>query len=122
MSSPPDRVIPNEDHYKMVQSASLYVMQCIRVGVWQCSPTFQKCLWGHALKKSPGINRKSRVLYPDPRFLSSATWPLLLKKHYNGLINQSIIFFLVFCGGGGRRNHWKDEKQFKSVYFWFWLC
>ena len=49
----------------------------------------RNCLWGHALKRSPGINRKSRVLYPGPRFLSSATWPLLPKKHYNGLINQS---------------------------------
>ena len=28
---------------------------------------------GPALKRSPGINRKSRVLYPGPRFLSSAT-------------------------------------------------
>ena len=46
------------------------------------------CLWGNALKGSPGIIRKSRVSYPGPRFLSSATWPLLLKKHYNGL-NQT---------------------------------
>ena len=46
------------------------------------------CLWGHALKRSPGINRKSRVLYPGPGFLSSATWPSLPKKHYNGL-NQT---------------------------------
>ena len=46
------------------------------------------CLWGHALKRSPGINRKSRVSYPGPGFLSSATWPSLPKKHYNGLINQ----------------------------------
>ena len=33
------------------------------------------CLWGNALKRSPG-------------FLSSATWPMLPKKHYNGL-NQT---------------------------------
>ena len=46
------------------------------------------CLWGHALKISPGINRKSRVSYPGPGFLSSATWPSLPKKHYNGL-NQT---------------------------------
>ena len=46
------------------------------------------CLWGHALKRSPGINRKSRVSYPGPGFLSSATWPWLPKKHYNGL-NQT---------------------------------
>ena len=43
------------------------------------------CLWGNALKRSPGIIRKSRVSYPDPGFLSSATWPSLPKKHYNGL-------------------------------------
>ena len=47
------------------------------------------CLWGHALKRSPGTNRKSRVSYPGPVFLSSATWPSLPKKHYNGL-NQTI--------------------------------
>ena len=47
------------------------------------------CLWGHALKRS-GINRKSRVLYSSPGFLSSATWPSLPKKHYNGLFDQSI--------------------------------
>ena len=43
------------------------------------------CLWGNALKRSPGIIRKSRVSYPGPGFLSSATWPSLAKKHYNGL-------------------------------------
>ena len=43
------------------------------------------CLWGNALKRSPGIIRKSRVSYPGPGFLSSATWPLLRKKYYNGL-------------------------------------
>ena len=49
------------------------------------------CVRGHALKISPGINRKRTVLYPGPVFLSSATLPLLPKKHYNELINQSII-------------------------------
>ena len=44
------------------------------------------CLWGHALKRSPWIIHKNRVLYLGPGFLSSATWPLA----YNGLINQSI--------------------------------
>ena len=38
------------------------------------------CLWGHALKRSPGIIRKSRVLYPGLGFLSSATLPSQLKK------------------------------------------
>ena len=42
------------------------------------------CLWGHALKRSPGIRCKSRVLYPGPGFLSSDTWPSLPKNHYNG--------------------------------------
>ena len=34
-------------------------------------------------KRSPRINRNSRVLYPGPGpgFLSSVTWPLLSKKH-----------------------------------------
>ena len=38
------------------------------------------CLWGNALKRSPGIIRKSRVSYPGPGFLSSATWHMLPKK------------------------------------------
>ena len=41
------------------------------------------------------LSFKSRVLYPDLGFISSATWPSLPKKQHNGLINQSIIFFLV---------------------------
>ena len=49
------------------------------------------CLWGNALKRSPGIIRKSRVSYPVPGFLSSATWPSLPKKHYNGL-NQTKLY------------------------------
>ena len=52
------------------------------------------CLWGNALKRSPGIIRKSRVSYPGPRFLSSATWPSLPKKHSNGL-NQTISGQLI---------------------------
>ena len=47
------------------------------------------CLWGNALKRSPGIIRKSRVSYPGSGFLSSATWPSLPKKHYNGLNQKS---------------------------------
>ena len=54
------------------------------------------CLWGNALKRSPGIIRKSRVSYPGPGFLSSATWPSLPKKHYNGL-NQTVM-----CSGTGQ--------------------
>ena len=57
------------------------------------------CLWGNALKRSPGIIRKSRVSYPGPGFLSSATWPLLPKKHYNGL-NQTKTCTdnMIYCG------------------------
>ena len=54
------------------------------------------CLWGNALKRSPGIIRKSRVSYPGPEFLSSATWPSLPKKHYNGL-NQTKPNQSDFC-------------------------
>ena len=46
------------------------------------------CLWGNALKRSPGIIHKRWVSYPGPGFLSSATRPSLPKKHYNGL-NQT---------------------------------
>ena len=45
------------------------------------------CLWGNALL---GSFVKSRVSYPGPGFLSSATWPSLPKMHYNGL-NQTWI-------------------------------
>ena len=57
------------------------------------------CLWGNALKRSPWTIRKSRVSYPGPGFLSSATWPSLPKKHYNGL-NQTKVrgpFVETFC-------------------------
>ena len=52
------------------------------------------CVWGNALKRSPGIIQKSRVSYPGPGFLSSATWPSLPKKHYNGL-NQTKLFHMI---------------------------
>ena len=47
------------------------------------------CLWGHALERSPVINRKSRVLYQHLGFLGSATCPLMPKKHFNGIINHN---------------------------------
>ena len=56
------------------------------------------CLWGNALKRSPGIICKSRVSYPGPGFLPSATWPSLPKKHYNGL-NQTKPNHLSSPGG-----------------------
>ena len=48
------------------------------------------CLWGHALKRSPGIISKTRVWYPGPGFLSSATWPSLPKMYYNGLMTMTM--------------------------------
>ena len=53
------------------------------------------CLWGNALKRSPGIIRKSRVSYPGPGFLSSGTWPSLPKKHYNGLNQTKLIMSYI---------------------------
>ena len=68
------------------------------------------CLWGNALKRSPGIIRKSRVLYPGPGFLSSATWPSLPKKHYNGL-NQTKLFLR---GMNALKNREKKMIKIKS--------
>ena len=45
------------------------------------------CLRKHALRIYSGINRRSRVLHPGPRILSSATWPC---RKSNRLTNQSI--------------------------------
>ena len=59
---------------------------CLKGSVWNC-------LWGNALKRSPGIIRKSRVSYPGLGFLSSATWPSLPKKHYNGLNQTNLTVF-----------------------------
>ena len=56
------------------------------------------CLWGHALKRPPGIIRKSKVSYPGPGFLSSTTWHSLPKQHYNGLIINRLISCPVFTG------------------------
>ena len=70
------------------------------------------CLWVHAPKRSPWINRKSRVSYPGPWFLSSVTWPSLPKKHYNGLINQSIIL---------RRYPGPSNRCFWLCYLWMRL-
>ena len=49
----------------------------------------------HFTQRSPGINRKSRLLYPGPGFLSSATWPSMLKKHSYGLIHQLFLHFTL---------------------------
>ena len=58
------------------------------------------CLWGNALKRSPMIICKNRVSYPGPGFLSSATWPSLPKKHYNGLNqtkpNHVVSYMVIF--------------------------
>ena len=78
----------------MVQTASLHGTHALGLEFGSAAQLSKRpgsvwnCLWGNALKRSPGIIRKSRVSYPGPGFLSSATWPSLPKKHYNGL-NQT---------------------------------
>ena len=86
----PARVIPNTVK-KIIQTASLFVTHVLGY-VFDITACLSKrpgsvrnCLLGHTLKRSPGINCKSRVLYSGPEFLSSATWPLMQKNHYNGL-------------------------------------
>ena len=73
---------------KMVQTASLHGTQCVQMAVQpDCLKGRVVCgtsLWGHALERSHGINRKSRISFPV--FLSSAAWPSLPKKHYDGLL------------------------------------
>ena len=84
----------------MVQTASLLgmhalgqefdsVARLLSGNVWTC-------LWDHALKRSPGINRKSRVLCPGPGFLSSATLPSMPKEHFNGLIDRMDAYKIWF--------------------------
>ena len=74
------------------------------------------CLWGNALKRS-GIISKSRVSYPDPGFLSSATWPSLLKKHYNGL-NQTILHSFGNHPADSRDCLvWKREKEINTLKY-----
>ena len=81
----------------MVQTASLYGMHALGLEFGSAAQLSKRpgsvwnCLWGNALKRSPGIIRKSRVSYPVPGFLSSATWPSLPKKHYNGLKKSELI-------------------------------
>ena len=87
------RVIP-KTIIKMVQTASLHGTHALGLEFGSAAQLSKRpgsvwnCLWGNALKRSPGIIRKSRVSYPGPGFLSSATWSSLPKKHYNGL-NQT---------------------------------
>ena len=52
------------------------------------------CVWGYALKRSPGINCESRVLYPGPRFLSRARWPFDANKINH--IMHSLLHYIVF--------------------------
>ena len=86
-------------------------------GVWNC-------LWGHALQKYPGINRKSRVSYPGPGFLSSskATLPSLPKKQYNGFIltkpNLNVwktLYDYVWDNDRGTRHSWNAHMLLMTV-------
>ena len=73
------------------------------------------CLWGNALKRSPGIIRKSRISYPGPGFLSSATWPSLPKKHYNGL-NQTKPLKWNKIHPWSLRSHWSWSLTVRAEY------
>ena len=55
------------------------------------------------LKRSPGINRKIRILYPDPGFLSSTTWPSMPKKQHNGLIIELTQLWLCLTNPPNRQ-------------------
>ena len=87
------------------------------------------CLWGNALKRSPGIIRKSRVSYPGPGFLSSATWPSLPKKHYNGLnqtkpyVTYNIWDFIATMTAlsSGFNKYFYSAATCKSEYASSWL-
>ena len=78
---------------EMIVSGEWRTMTLTFACVWNC-------LWGHALRRSPGINCKSRVSYPGPGFLSSATWPSLPKKRYNGLNQTKANICLKSTGRG----------------------
>ena len=66
------------------------------------------CLWGNALKRSHGINRKSMVSYPVPGFLSSATWPSLPKKHYRYKTTVSSAREKVSIRLCAQKRTWRD--------------
>ena len=81
------------------------------------------CLWGHALKRSPEIIRKSRVSYPGPGFLSTATWPSLPKKHYNGLNQTKYIYTRTCqCGHLYTAANLPIKTKYKSPYIYMYTC
>ena len=113
------RVYHTKDHHKMVnlvQTASLYCTHALVEDLNSATRLSKRpgsvwnCLWGHALKRSPGMNHKSRLLYPGPGFLSSATWPSLPKKHNNGL-----IIIIVLLPTITTRSQMKSESVFTCV-------
>ena len=84
------------------------------------------CLCGNALKRSPGIIRKSRVSYPGPGFLSSATLPSLPKKHYNGLNQTKLKWTRSYCDLNflrHLRNHTVTclEKSLRFILLYTWI-
>ena len=96
-----------KDLNKMVQTASLHGMHALGLefgSAVQLSKGRVVCgtVYGEMhLKDLLGSFVRARVSYPGPRFLSSATWHSLPKKHYNGL-NQTIPFrrIIVPCING----------------------
>ena len=62
----------NQANYQIFIIACLYVLVDNAARLSKKTGNLWNCLWGHAPKRSPGINRKRRVLHPGPGFLSSA--------------------------------------------------
>ena len=81
------------DYYKM--NTYVYIFHKYSLNITQnfftSIDTVWNCLWGNTLKGSPGIIRKSRVSYPGPGFLSSATLPSLQKKDYGWLSIDAVL-------------------------------
>ena len=88
---------------KMIQTASLLGMNAPGLVFGSAARLSKRlesvwnCLWGQTFKRDPGIICKSRVFYPGPGFISSATciWHSLSKKQNIGLINQSLKIILI---------------------------
>ena len=85
------------------------------------------CLWINALRRSPGVIRKSRVSYPGPGFLSSAPWPSLPKKHYNGLYRLRLVVSISAPHTAdrefaSRRGHTKDHHKNRTNWIPSWYA
>ena len=87
----PSWVIP-KTIIKMVQTVPLVGTKALG---WEFDSV--KLFMGTCPFKISRIICKRKVSYPSQGFLSSATWPVMPKKHYNGLINRFTLYFFAFC-------------------------